>query len=293
VGEPPEELRGRVVSRSTALSHVGAGALRGPGYVRIARGAYLVEGDLTHGRRIEAVRVGLGESPVLLGPSAAWAWGAELARPQTPVHVAVSAGVRRQRFLEPHRVVLAPDHVASTPYGWATTPVRTCIDVARGVGSAGWSTDWRVAAVDAVLHATGARLTELRSALHGTTGLHGLADARRVVRDARDGAESVRETLLRLLVVHEGFAEPELQLEVHDSAGAFVARLDMAWREARAAAEYDGAGHREPARHAADLQRHNRLRALGWRVLQVDASGMARPGGFLRQLAEIAPRAAG
>jgi hypothetical protein len=289
-GEVPVPLRGKVLARTEALEHTGAGTLRGARYQRLLRGVYAADLEITHGVRIEGVRKALGDGPVLVGPSAAWALGAQLAGPRAPVHVNVTSGIRPQEYLVPHRGRLPPEDVLITPSGWATTPARTCLDLARGLGSDGWSGDWRVAAVDAVLHATGLRVADLRSALAGTTDLHGLGAAHPVIHAARDGAESVRETLLRLLVVRAGFVEPELQIEVVDADGAFVARLDMGWRQARAAVEYDGAVHREDERYAEDLRRHNGLRACEWRVLQVDKNGLARPGRFLRELAAIAPR---
>ena len=76
------------------------------------------------------------------------------------------------------------------------------------------------------------------------------------------------------------------QHEVRDD-GAFVARLDLAWPDRRVAVEYDGAHHRDPRQHSLDLARHNRLRALGWTVLQVDARVLARPQELFRQLAGL------
>lgn len=287
----PEPLRRGVFTCAEARRHVGVDALRGPAYTRLVRGVYTAEIEITHDLRIAAARKALGDAPILVGPSAAWALGAHLAGRDAPVHVAVTTGVRRQAMLVPHRVAVPPEDVRVTPHGLATAPARTGLDLARGVGSDRWSRDWRVAAVDAVLHATDLRRDDLRAVTRTTVGLHGIDEARCVIRLTRDGAESVRETLLRLLIVNNGFVEPELQVRVVDDDGVFVARLDMGWRGSRAGAEYDGALHREDDRHAADLNRHNGLRAIGWRVLQVDKRGLERPRQFLRQLAEIAPRA--
>jgi very-short-patch-repair endonuclease len=256
----------------------------------LLRGLYAADLPVTHDVRLEAARRHLGEDAVLVGPSAAWALGAELSTPRSPVHVLTGIGTRPQQFLVPHRGRLPSSDLVSTRWGPATCPARTCIDLARGVGTARWSMDWRVAAVDAVLHATRLRAEHLRAALRRTTDVHGLGDARAVIRQARDGAESVRETLLRLLIVQHGFVEPELQVEVHDVDGTLIARLDMAWRDERAAAEYDGAVHRDDGRHSSDLVRHNRLRGRRWRVLQVDKEGLARPARFLDALGRIAPR---
>jgi len=89
-------------------------------------------------------------------------------------------------------------------------------------------------------------------------------------------AESPRETALRLLLVAAGLPRPESQVEVRDGV-RFVARLDLAWPQARVAIEYDGAHHRGFLQHSRDLERHNALRALGWIVIQVDARLMSQP----------------
>jgi len=81
------------------------------------------------------------------------------------------------------------------------------------------------------------------------------------------------------------------QHEVWDAGGAFVARLDLAWPELRVAVEYDGDHHRDRTQHSRDLARHNRLRALGWTVLQVDAQLFDRPAELVRQLTTLLVRA--
>jgi very-short-patch-repair endonuclease len=60
---------------------------------------------------------------------------------------------------------------------------------------------------------------------------------------------------------------PERQFEVR-SYGKLVARVDFAYPQARLAIEVDGyRWHSGRARWQRDLQRRNRLIALGWRVL--------------------------
>lgn len=80
----------------------------------------------------------------------------------------------------------------------------------------------------------------------------------------RDGSESPRETKLRLLIVRAGLPEPQLNVELFDAEGGFVARVDMAYPEFRVAIEYDGRGHADADQFARDADRWDAIRALGW-----------------------------
>lgn len=186
---------------------------------------------------------------------------------------------------------MSDEDVVETRHGRSTSPARTCVDLARGIGVAHLAMSWRIAWVDAVLHMTRVPVEAVLTRAYALRRLRGMRTAAHVLAQCRPGAESVRETLLRLLVIGDGFPEPDLQVLVDDRDGHAVARLDMAWPEHRAGAEYDGAHHRERTQHSRDLYRHNDLRATGWRVLQVDDERLRRPGAFLSHLEAIVPRA--
>jgi len=260
------------------------GQLRASGYEHLARGVYRPAGGpgLTHGDRIAVVRAALVRPVVLGGISAAWALGAELASADEPVVVVAvppTPDPRPREGLVVRRCALGHDEVVRTALGWATTPVRTAADLllleprVRAVATA-----------DAVLRAGGLPPSAVAEALGGRRGARGVAAARGLVPLLDPRAESPRESELRLLLHDARLPAPEVQLEVRDEDGDFVARLDLGWAAQRVGLEYDGAQHRERARHSRDLARHNRLRALGWLVLQVDAAALARPAALLAQL---------
>ncbi len=244
---------------------------------------------MDHGTLIEAVRARHGNAIVLLGPSAAWAHGCRVADPDTAVHVAVTptAGIRRRGLVIPHRHRLATSDICTTALGPATTPLRTALDVARGIGTADMTDDDRVAWIDAVIARTTLTAAEVHAEADSCRDLAGLRRGRSVLREARDGAESIPETRLRLLVVRAGFCEPVVQHVVRDGSGCFVARLDLAWPARCVGLEYDGAHHRGFVQHGDDMARHNRLRALGWQVIQVDARQLRCPGPVLGHLTSL------
>jgi very-short-patch-repair endonuclease len=244
---------------------------------------------LDHGVRIEAARLVVGSTPVLLGPSAAWALGSRLAGPAEDVRVAVAppARARTGPLVVRQRSRLTPGEVCDTALGPATDPVRTAVDLARGVGTRGLSLIGRVAQVDALLTATGLPVATARAGVTAGVGLHGIAMAADVLRMARNGAESVRETELRLLIVGAGLPEPVTQWEVREPGGRFLARVDLAWPQRRVAMEYDGAHHRDRSQHSRDMARQNRLSAAGWTVLLVGIEQLRHPGPLLVQLRRL------
>lgn len=267
-----------------ALEEIPEWELYGPDYEQVIHGVHIssrVQQRYAH--RIEAARRRAGPDNLLVGATAAWAHGAHLAAARDFVHL-TGRHPRRTLDVVVHRLLVEEAEVASTPWGPATNPARTMVDVARGMGADHLSVDSRVAWVDAVAHRSRTPVQDARDLLRSWPTRKGAPDARLVLALARDGAESVKETELRLVVGRHGLPEPVLQHEVFGPGGEFVARLDLAWPERRVALEYDGAHHRERGQHSRDLARHNALRALGWTVLQVDLHALRAPDGWLGQL---------
>jgi len=99
--------------------------------------------------------------------------------------------------------------------------------------------------------------------------------AREAIGWVREGSESPMETLLRLLLVRAGFPEPELNVELFDGEGNFVARVDLLYRDHWVVVEYDGDHHRMDKRqYERDIARSEAIEALGFRHLRIRASGV-------------------
>ncbi|WP_207407140.1 endonuclease domain-containing protein [Rathayibacter sp. SD072] len=103
---------------------------------------------------------------------------------------------------------------------------------------------------------------------------------RRALALVREGAESRRETRLRLVLVTAGLPEPELQVELFDALGK-IGRVDLLYRTWRVVVEYEGDHHRsDRAQWDRDLIRYERLAAAGWTVVRIaSASFDADPAG--------------
>jgi YD repeat-containing protein len=130
----------------------------------------------------------------------------------------------------------------------------------------------------------------LRQLARRHPGVRGVRRVFEVARWMRPGAESLPESRLRLALVLRGVPEPVVQLRITDGPdGRVFARPDLAWREYRV--EYDGDGHLVRERRSHDIDRDDRLRALGWVVLRVMADQLRDPDAVAeRVLAELRAR---
>jgi very-short-patch-repair endonuclease len=148
-----------------------------------------------------------------------------------------------------------------------TSPERTAFDIGRRV-----PTDNAVACLDALAQATDFKVSaveELATRHPHTRGLRQLEAALNLV-DA--GAESPKETWLRLLVIRAGYPRPRTQIPVLSPDGRRWYYLDMGWPEIMLALEYDGDHHRTTReRFAYEIERAEDIRALGWTVVTVAA----------------------
>jgi very-short-patch-repair endonuclease len=127
-----------------------------------------------------------------------------------------------------------------------------------------------VARLDALCRATGlpTRAVEAVAARH--PGARGSRQLRSVLALVDPGAESPKETWLRLLLIRAGLPKPKTQITVVD--GSWVARLDMGWEDVKVAVEYDGEQHRTDRRqYHRDIKRLEKLQRLGWIVIRVTA----------------------
>ena len=89
------------------------------------------------------------------------------------------------------------------------------------------------------------------------------------------GAQSPKESWLRLVLIQAGLPRPQTQIPVLDEFGDAIAYLDMGWEDVKVAVEYDGEQHRSDRRqYTWDVRRSEMLERLGWIV---DTSRGRRP----------------
>lgn len=148
-----------------------------------------------------------------------------------------------------------------------TTPTRTAFDLARRGTRAE-----AVARLDALANATRFTADEVMELLLRHPHLTGIRRVPEVLDLVDGGAQSPKETWLRLLFIEAGFPRPQTQVPVPGPDGRPRYYLDMGWPEVMVAAEYDGEHHRlDRYTYTNDITRSEYIRDVGWWTIRVVA----------------------
>jgi very-short-patch-repair endonuclease len=235
--------------------------------------------DLTASTRARAAWLWSRRRGVIAGHSAAALHGAKWVDDRVPAqllyeHRRPPPGVRTWSGM------VADDEIQLIGGIPATTPARTAYDLAcrSPLGKA-------VAAIDALCRATRLNIGDVELLARRYKGHRNVRRARHALTLVDAGAESPRETWLRLLLMQAGYPAPRTQIPVYGEYGEFVAVLDMGWENIKVAVEYEGDHHRtDRTQFNKDIARLETLTTdLGWIVVRVTAEDV--PGGILRRVA--------
>ncbi len=277
--EVPQALRGGPFTSRTAAQHgVSWKALQGRQYTRLFTDVYLEAGlDVGLLVLVRAALLRLPGDAVASGVTAARLWGFE-PRGHRELHFSTCVDTRTRLPVRLHRHVLAVEHVRRDGVP-VTTAARTVVDCARELGF--------VQLVQLVDHLVNVGATT-RDRLHGYCWgrpYHGVTRARRALLLAADGAESPRETVLRLMIVLARLPAPRANVDVRDTTGRFVARVDLLLEKWGVVVEYDGRQHEtDPRQWLRDRLRREAIEALGLRVIVVSAPDLDRPEAVVRRI---------
>lgn len=241
-------------------------------YTPLYRGVY-TRRDATLSLRDRAIAAWLasGRKGVVAGVAASALHGAPWVDPDVPVEL-VGARIRPQPGLVPRGDRIANDEITRVSGLPVTSRVRTAFDIGRHL-----ERTEAVARLDALMwNQTFSRadVLALGDRYPRAPGLRRLLE---LVPLIDGGAESPRESSLRLWLLDAGLPQPETQIPVLHGSTAPVAFLDMGWRDFKVAAEYDGDHHRKSRRqYVKDIARLRMLEALGWIVIRVIAEDKPR-----------------
>lgn len=238
-------------------------------YVRVLHGVYADPSlPRDHLLRCRAAALLMPPSAVLGGRSAAAVLGAPA-----------------PGYVDPVTVVLPPEVKWTGPHGVrvhrALIPLSEVVHRDDGLRhSASLRTAWDVAALETTGTAVGVLDAMVREGLlHGDDLVRLLREgvgrwgSRRVRRafDLVDGrSASPPESWVRVACVLGGLPAPTPQYDVVH-AGTWLARVDLAWPDARLIVEYEGAYHFDGLQIERDDVRLARLVAAGWRVIRLAA----------------------
>lgn len=162
-----------------------------------------------------------------------------------------------------------------------TNAARTAFDLARR-GSVGRA----VERLDALARATHFKAADVLAVADCHPRVRGLRQVPTVLDLVDEGAQSPKETWLRLLLIDAGFPRPQTQIPVLAPDGYPLYYLDMGWPEVMVAVEYDGEQHRtDTKQYRGDVTRSEYIESLGWRRVRVLAGD--RGPGIVRRVERV------
>lgn len=146
-----------------------------------------------------------------------------------------------------------------------TTLERTAFDLGRR-GTLGRA----VARLDALANATNFKVNDVAALASRHRHTRGLSQLDKALDLVDSGAQSPKETWLRLLLINAGFPRPQTQIPVLGVDGYPRYYLDMGWEDIKLAVEYDGDQHRTSRlQFVKDVERLEYVIRVGWTHIRV------------------------
>lgn len=169
--------------------------------------------------------------------------------------------------IQTHRDRIEADEIDLLVGMPVTSPARTALDFGCWYPIA-----TAVAGIDSLAAATEIKRADVELLARRYAGRRGIARARKAVDLFDPGAQSPKESWLRVVLIRAGLPRPQTQIPVFDEFDSAMAYLDMGWEDVKVAVEYDGEQHRRDRRqYTSDVRRLERLERLGWTIIRVVA----------------------
>lgn len=214
-------------------------------------------------QRTKAAWLWSGREAIIAGSAAAAIHGARWVPDDVMIEL-IYAHTRPPRSVIARDDLLFDDEIQRVDGLPVTRPARTGFDLGRR----GPLVD-AVARLDALSAATGFTAEDVRAMAGRHRHTRGLRHLERALEHFDPGAQSPKETWLRLLLMDEGFPRPQTQIPVLGPDGRRKYFLDMGWEDLMLAVEYDGEQHATQIGY--DIARNEYLAAAGWTVVTVAA----------------------
>lgn len=113
-----------------------------------------------------------------------------------------------------------------------------------------------------------------------------MARLRAIAPLVTDRADSAPESQIRYRIIKAGLPHPNVNLELFDARGAFLAMPDLSFPEFMIAIDYEGDHHRtDRIQWEKDIHRVPRLQDAGWHHIRVSGSDLRDSDDFLARLA--------
>lgn len=225
-------------------------------------------------QKIRAAWLWAGSDSVVCGGAAAFLCGEKYLGEEIVDDDEVHLWMPRYRTPPPgivvHRWTSAPESVLMRGMA-VTTPARTAIDLARLLDS-----DVRaVAALDSMCRTGGTSPEAVARTAFQMSGRTGVRRVVELLPAVDPGAESPKETELRLVMAASELPRFETQVKVADDHGRIISRLDLGNRRWKVGLHYDGEDHLRRDQRDRDSLQSAQLAAVGWVAPRV-TQGMLR-----------------
>ena len=228
-------------------------------------------------QRTVAAHLWSGREAVVAGLAASALHGAKWIDDDSPVEL-IWSNARPPKGVVTREDLLLDNEVQAFGDIIATTPERTAFDLGRR-----GRLDDAVARLDALARATRLEVCDVAALARRHDHARGLRQLEEAIALVDAGAESPKETWLRLLLIRNAYPRPETQIPVLSPDGRRRYYLDMGWRELLIAVEYEGDHHRTSRDlFAYEIERAEDLRHLDWLVVRVAARN--HPAEVLRRV---------
>lgn len=210
-----------------------------------------------------------GRTAIIAGRAAAALHGAKWIDASTPIDV-IAEHTRRRAGVIVHEERIADDEITFVGELSVTTPVRTALDIARHLPR-----NLAVAHLDALAAATGVTSADALALLDRYRGARNIRAAHTALALMDAGAESPRETWLRLLLIDDGLPPPRTQIRVSD--GVRQAYIDMGYDEPMVGLDYEGRHHSDDRdQYVYDIGRAELIERENWIDIRVVAEHSRR-----------------
>jgi very-short-patch-repair endonuclease len=205
-----------------------------------------------------------GRKGVIAGRAAAALHGARWVDASTAIEV-ITEHTRRRAGVIVREERVGADEITYIGGLSVTSVARTALDLARHLPR-----DAAVAHLDALAAATGLSASDAVVVAERYRGARGVRRARTALALVDAGAQSPKETWLRLILIDAGLPAPRMQIRISD--GFNEAFIDLGYDEPRVGLDYEGSHHAtERRQYVHDIGRAELIEREGWIDIRVVA----------------------
>jgi hypothetical protein len=255
-------------------------------YRPLFRGVYIPKNAVpTLQDRILGAWLTTGRDGVIAGVAASALHRSKWVGDEEPIEVLVGDR-RRQPGLLIRMDRIRADEITEMAGFRVTNAARTAFDLGRYQRRSA-----AIGRLDALKRATDFAPGNVEALMGRYRAVRGVRQLRGLLPLVDSGAESPKESWLRLLLVDGGLPVPQTQIAVLDG-GMPVAFIDMGWEGIKLGVEYDGDQHRTDRRqYVRDLRRLPMLQDMGWEIIRVIAED--RPAAVIARVRDAFARRGG